>query len=33
MSKLRRLIDLPGVRDLEDKALMQPHWRSLDELL
>ena len=30
MSKLRRLIDLPGVRDLEDKALMQPRYADAD---
>ena len=24
--KLRRLIDLPGIADLETKALMKPAW-------
>jgi hypothetical protein len=32
MSKtpLRRLIDLPGIRDLETKALMKPRYADLD---
>jgi hypothetical protein len=27
---LRRLIDLPGIRELEDKALMQPRYADAD---
>jgi hypothetical protein len=30
MTTLRRLIDLPGVRDLEYKALMKPRMADLD---
>ncbi len=28
--KLRRLIDLPGIRDLEQKALMKPRYADVD---
>ena len=30
MASLRRLIDLPGIRDLEDKALMRPRYADAD---
>lgn len=30
MAALRRLIDLPGIRELEDKALMQPRYADAD---
>lgn len=30
MSSLRRLIDLPGIKDLETKALMKPRYADVD---